>query len=68
MKTQRPLRLFVDQYGGVFFVRTVKELRHRLGGRVSIMYRDKKDGTTVRTGYVIGRHWLGEYTRVERPA
>lgn len=62
------LTLFVDQWGNTYLVKTLKELRGQLSGAVSKMYADKKDGTTVHIGYVIGRHWLTAYQRVELPA
>jgi len=64
-------RLFLDQYGNRFFAATVRELRGRIGmggSRVGLMYQDKADGRTVKTGYVIGKHWLAEYAPVERDA
>lgn len=64
-------KLFIDQWGNKFFARTLKELRAQIGGggsRVSIMYRDKKDGRTVKCGYVIGGHWLSAYAPVEQEA
>lgn len=60
--------LYVDQYGNKFYARTVKELRGKIqggGSRVSRMYNDKADGTTVHTGYVIGPHWLTAYVPFE---
>lgn len=53
------MKLFIDQYGYKVFAKTVKELRARTaggGGRVSKMYQDKKDGSIVHTGYVVGSH------------
>ena len=48
--------LFLDQYGQPIWARTVEELRAEVGGgRASKMYTDKKDGSTVHVGYVIGR-------------
>jgi hypothetical protein len=32
------------------------------------MYRDKKDGSVVRCGYVIGRRWFSRFAPVEVPA
>lgn len=63
------MRLFIDQYGNHFTAKTVKELKskHGIPGKVSKMYIDKADGTTVQTGYVIGSHWLTEYAPVEKP-
>jgi hypothetical protein len=46
---------------------TRKELLKRLGYRkADKIYRDKKDGTTVHCGYVIGRLWIDLYTLEER--
>lgn len=67
MKT-KPLRVFIDQYSQVFRAKNVKDLQHKLGGRVSKMYVDKKDGSTVHIGYVVGKLWLTEYQVVERKA
>lgn len=59
--------LFIDQYGrsrGHHLTR--KSLTEAVGNtHVSKMYVDKKDGTTVHIGYVIGRDWLTAYRRVE---
>ena len=64
----KPPILYIDQYGNRFWARTVKELRQAVGGgRVSKMYRDKKDGRSVHCGYVIGEHWLSGYTPLEKP-
>lgn len=39
-----------------------KELLSRLGYKTANrMYRDKKDGSTVHCGYVIGRIWIELY-------
>lgn len=62
------LTLYVDQYGNKYFARTIKELRKQVGGHVSKMYRDKKDGSTVHVGYVVGKLWLTAYAPIERPA
>lgn len=62
------LTLFIDQWGSRFWAKTVKELRGQIGlggSRVSRMYRDKKDGSVVHCGYVIGGHWLTAYQPVE---
>ena len=65
---RRTPTLYLDQYGNRFFARSLKELRAQIRGRVSIMYCDRKDGRTVRTGYVIGRHWLTAFVPFEQPA
>ena len=60
-------RLFIDQYGNRFFAHTVKELRKQIGmggSKVGKMYRDRKDGSTIHTGYIIGGHWLTMYAPV----
>ena len=65
----KPNHLFLDQFGEPIWARTVKELREQVGGgRVSTMYRDKKDGSVVRCGYVIGRRWFSRFAPVEVPA
>lgn len=65
MKKQKPARLFIDQYGGHYWARTVDELRKNIGGgSVSRMYCDGTDGKTYATGYVIGKLWLSEFAPV----
>lgn len=59
------ITLYRDQYGGTFMARTLKELRAKLPGRCSRMYQDKKDGSTVHVGYVIGQLWLTAFQPVE---
>ena len=55
----------IDQYNETYhdlgkFPR--KELINRIGGgKVSKIYQDKKDGSVVHTGYVIGKTWLNLY-------
>ena len=62
------MRLFLDQYGNRYFVNTVKELCQKVYySKAKKMYCDKKDGTTVHVGYVIGQYWMTEYAPVERP-
>lgn len=63
--------LYVDQWGNQFRAKTVAELRDQIGmggSRVVKMYEDKRDGTRVHTGYVVGDHWLTAYQAVEIPA
>ena len=63
--------LYIDQYGNKFSAKTVKELRDQIGmggTKVSKQYTDKKDGSTVHTGYVIGQHWLTAFQPVEKAA
>jgi hypothetical protein len=60
--------LYIDQCGNQFTASTVKELRSQIPGRCTRMYIDRKDGSTLHIGYVIGRHWLTAYRRVETPA
>ena len=60
------LTLYVDQFGGKWYAKTVKDLRDQIGGgHVSKMYIDKKDGATVHVGYVVGRLWCRMYRPVE---
>lgn len=62
----KPLHLWLDQYGQHIFARTVKELREKSGGgRVSKQYVDRKDGTVLHVGYVIGSRWFTRFARVE---
>ena len=66
----KPL-LYIDQWGNRFWAVTVKELRSQIGmggSRVSKMYVDKKDGSAVHVGYVVGQHWLTAYQRMENQA
>lgn len=63
------LTLYLDQYGNRWFARTVRDLVRQIGGgRVSIMYADKPDGRTVRTGYVIGQYWCSAFQPLELEA
>ena len=52
----------IDQYGATYHdpgQHPRKELLKRLGHKAaSKMYRDKKDGTAVHCGYVIGKIWV----------
>ena len=62
-------KLYVDQWGNRFYAQTVKELRSQIANgksRVRIMYVDKKDGSVMRIGYVVGQHWLREFIPNER--
>jgi hypothetical protein len=61
-------RLFVDQFGDHFYANSIRELRTQVPGRCTKMYVDRKDGTTVHIGYVIGQHWLTMFEPVELPA
>ena len=62
--------LYIDQYGYKYYASNRKELIKAVSPygspRVSIMYQDKKDGSMVRTGYIIGNNWCTEYKRIER--
>ena len=58
----------IDQYGQTFhgLKHPRKDLCERLGRRhVSKMFVDRKDGSSVHVGYVIGGLWLTVY-KVER--
>lgn len=61
----------IDQYGQTFRIKQHprKELCEQLGSsHADIMYQDKKDGSTVKTGYVIAGLWLSIFklTPIER--
>lgn len=59
-------RLCVDQWGGIIYARTVKELREKVGGgRTGKVYCDRKDGCTYQVGYYVGRHWFSVYAVLE---
>jgi hypothetical protein len=60
--------LYIDQWGNRFYARTRKDLKAQIPGKVAKVYQDKKDGSVVSTGYVIGDHWLTAYKRVEEGA
>ena len=63
------ITLYLDQWGNRFTSRTVRELREQIGGgRISKMFRDKRDGSTVHVGYVVGAHWLTAFKPIELPA
>ena len=51
-----------DQYGGLYHdlgKHPRKELLNQLGYKTAQkMYRDKKDGSIVHCGYVIGHYWI----------
>ena len=67
-RKDKPMHLWIDQWGRREWARTVKELREKVDGggcRVTKMYRDKKDGRVVHTGYVIGRHWFTRFAPIE---
>mgnify|MGYP003660196240 CR=1 FL=1 len=55
----------IDQYGTTFHAlgkHPRKELLKRLGYCKAVpMYCDKLDGTTVKTGWIIGGHWLSVF-------
>ena len=64
---RKPVRAFIDQYGDVHYATTLKELRAKLGGRVSKMYVDSISmKKSLHIGYVLGKLWLKEYAPVER--
>jgi hypothetical protein len=58
----------IDQYGKTYHdlgEHPRQELLRRLGYQSATrMYRDKKDGSSVACGYVIGRLWVDLY-RIE---
>jgi hypothetical protein len=61
--------LYIDQYGQKYLASTIKELKKEVSPYgnlpVSKMYRDKKNGTTVHVGYIVGQHWCTAYQPVE---
>ena len=59
--------LYIDQWGNKFYASTRKQLKEQIPGRVSKMYVDKKDGYAKHIGYVVGKHWLTAFKRVENP-
>ena len=65
-------KLYLDQYGYRYYARTRKELVEQVSPyrspRVAIMYRDKRDGSTVRCGYVISHYWCSAFIPDEQPA
>lgn len=68
---KKPVYMWRDQYGYTYHARTLKELKKEVCPytkypKTDIMYRDKKDGSTVRVGYVISHHWLTQYLPVEK--
>lgn len=59
--------LYIDQYGARIWAKSRKELAQLAGGgRVNKMYRDKKDGSTVHVGYVVGKRWFTCYVPYEQ--
>lgn len=57
--------LYIDQHGEKYFVKTLTELKTRLTGKVSKMYRDCADGSIIQVGYVIGNLWLVAFQPIE---
>lgn len=54
----------IDQYGETYhdLKHPRKELLERIGcGKVRKQYVDKKDGSVVQTGYVVGDRWVTLY-------
>lgn len=59
--------LFVDQHGVNIYAKNRKELIKKCGGgRVSIQYCYKDNGSTVRNGYIVGDRWFTQYAVVEK--
>ena len=61
---EKPVKLFISQYGDKFYAKTVKELREQIPGRCSKMYIDRGD-EMYHVGYVIGNLWLSMYIPYE---
>lgn len=58
--------LYVDQYGNKYFANSAKDLKKQIGkGAISAMYADKKDGSTVKVGYIIGEFWCRAFAPIE---
>lgn len=68
MKVKKAKTLYRDQYGNTFMAATVKDLREQIGGAVSKMYVDDKDGKSWHVGYVVGQHWCTAYVPLRRAA
>ncbi len=65
----KPNLLYIDQYGGHYWARTVKELCAKLDRtKVTKMYVDGIDGKSYHTGYVIGDLWLSCFTPMRKEA
>ena len=60
------IMLYHDQYGNCEFAATVEELRKKVGGKGSKMYRDDRDGRTYHVGYVVGNRWFTAFQPVRR--
>jgi len=61
--------LYLDQYGNHWVADSVRELRRKVGGgRVSKMFIDRTDGTTLHIGYVVGSHWCTAFVPYEAAA
>jgi len=69
MSKHKRVYLWMDQYGGCEYAATVAELRAKCGGgRVDKMYCDRKDGSTLHIGYIIGGmrgQWFSKWQAVE---
>lgn len=70
MKKEKELLMYCDQYGYKYYAKTLKELKQAVcpytsHPRVAIMYKDKKDGSVVRCGYVVSHHWLTAFKPYE---
>jgi len=55
----------IDQYGTTYhnLISPRKDLCKRMGRQhADKIYQDKKDGSVVHVGYIIGRLWLTLYT------
>jgi len=57
-------RIFIDQFNTIWRADSIKDLQEQIGGRVSKMYVDGKDGGVYHVGYVVGSLWLHMYTPV----
>lgn len=67
---KKQLLMYLDQYGYKYYAHSLQELKKEVcpytkSPKVSIMYQDKKDGSTVRCGYIVSDHWLTAYIPYE---
>jgi hypothetical protein len=59
------MRVFIDQYKGIHYAMSVKDLQRKLGGACHRMYIDRQ-GKSFHVGYVVGKLWCTEFIVRER--
>lgn len=64
---KKTYKLFIDQYWEIYNAMTIKELKEKyyLTWRISKLYRDKRDWSTVHCWYCIGSLWMDMYIPLE---